>query len=806
MATGQNPDGTYDTSTDPQLGGLLTAVLGKSVNEQTNTNQQTQNTTQQTQNVQTQGQNTSTTQGTQGTTGTISRTNDTTQQTNQQVKGTADIAGLQDVLQRQLAGITPEQLSAIFTEGAKAAPQLIVDRANALGARTDNNSAVATSLRDLQAQLTAKAADINAQMLAQAGQTAGQIAQATRSTQTTGSNTTSSTGQDVQNLLTTNNSTTVADQLQKTLNQTQGVQTQDQIQQQNKKMTSTINTDVAKTLAGAFIGGVALDQIFRAATGKGFTGTIVDLAKQLIGQGANINDVNAQLGQAGYPPVTPEEVANGIVGNNPSAWTPYDNSGQNSLPEMPPFSSPDSTPVDGGDVFDVGSLFADGGIPARVSGKSMVRHAYADGGRVEPKVGTRSPLPVGEGGGGLSNEAVMRALLPKPAASAPDKPGTIPRVENALKMQGYADGGTPNNGTGFLPIQPIGQQQIVAGEQDQGLKFSDLAGLGPLLAALTGSRNRGSGSAPPGSDASTPAPVPDTGGGGPGGAIGSGGQVATGQVPMGIVGLAASVIGLPAPVAALLGMAVQGFNNAAANNTPEAAVSDAVLGNTPSTQGEDASNDASTVGADASTSAADSPSVGDGDGDGGSSSSGDGGTSGDGGGGDGSAYADGGYVTNLDGNDGSVASEATDNPGDDPQDFMMEALGITRGSDPGSLVFNQNAVKSLYRAMSTSTGAQMPQGTGPNMNQSRPAPYGGDFKGPPPVSPGRTEAPSYGNGGKIVGPGTGTSDSVPGYADGAGPIRVSNGEYIVPADVVQAVGSDALDRLVAMFHTPVNRG
>jgi hypothetical protein len=47
------------------------------------------------------------------------------------------------------------------------------------------------------------------------------------------------------------------------------------------------------------------------------------------------------------------------------------------------------------------------------------------------------------------------------------------------------------------------------------------------------------------------------------------------------------------------------------------------------------------------------------------------------------------------------------------------------------------------------------------------------------------------NGGKVVGPGTGTSDSIP--------IRVSAGEYVIPAKVVQAKGKDFFDSLLKKY-------
>lgn len=59
------------------------------------------------------------------------------------------------------------------------------------------------------------------------------------------------------------------------------------------------------------------------------------------------------------------------------------------------------------------------------------------------------------------------------------------------------------------------------------------------------------------------------------------------------------------------------------------------------------------------------------------------------------------------------------------------------------------------------------------------------------------------DGGLIVGPGTGTSDSIPAVnsSDGS-PVAVSNGEYVIPASVVQAKGVDFFDGLVRKYHTP----
>ena len=52
-------------------------------------------------------------------------------------------------------------------------------------------------------------------------------------------------------------------------------------------------------------------------------------------------------------------------------------------------------------------------------------------------------------------------------------------------------------------------------------------------------------------------------------------------------------------------------------------------------------------------------------------------------------------------------------------------------------------------------------------------------------------------GGEVDGPGTGTSDSVP--------AMLSDGEYVLPADTVKAVGKTTLDKLKNATHTPVDK-
>lgn len=57
------------------------------------------------------------------------------------------------------------------------------------------------------------------------------------------------------------------------------------------------------------------------------------------------------------------------------------------------------------------------------------------------------------------------------------------------------------------------------------------------------------------------------------------------------------------------------------------------------------------------------------------------------------------------------------------------------------------------------------------------------------------EVEAKAQGGKIDGPGTGTSDSIPGTIDGNRPVAVSSGEYVLPAKMASAIGYDKLDAM-----------
>jgi hypothetical protein len=62
---------------------------------------------------------------------------------------------------------------------------------------------------------------------------------------------------------------------------------------------------------------------------------------------------------------------------------------------------------------------------------------------------------------------------------------------------------------------------------------------------------------------------------------------------------------------------------------------------------------------------------------------------------------------------------------------------------------------------------------------------------------------AFKDGGMLRGAGTGTSDSIPAHNQSTGqPVKLSNGEYIIPADVVATKGKEFFDNIVRKYHTP----
>lgn len=73
-----------------------------------------------------------------------------------------------------------------------------------------------------------------------------------------------------------------------------------------------------------------------------------------------------------------------------------------------------------------------------------------------------------------------------------------------------------------------------------------------------------------------------------------------------------------------------------------------------------------------------------------------------------------------------------------------------------------------------------------------------------PPAPEEPAEPPEAGGGEIIGPGSGTSDSIPAVNVSTGePVALSDGEYHVPAEVVALVGADFFQALIDKFHQPV---
>jgi hypothetical protein len=382
MATYDANGNVINDTTTPDLTGLLGAVLGKQVNADTASKQTTVNTTatdattagtqvgsQNTTNTGSQNTSGTTTNiGSQKTTGTVGNTGSTTNTGTQTQTSTADIAGLQSVYDRQSAGITPEMLAAIFTQGSKAAPGIVTANAQALGARAQSNTPLAAGLEQMSVDLTSKAADLNRQMLSDAGNTAAQIAQATHGTTTSNTGTQTSLQSQVQDLLTANNSQSIVQQIVDSLSQqaqqnqqattgstkTTGTQNQVVDATQTSKTNTTINQNVARQLAGLTAGSVGVNELFKIATGKGFAGNVNDFLTWL--KGAPNTSALAGLG-----------ISTGMINGLLS-------------------SSSTAIPAIGGALTDPGNLFDFGGgaidVGSNPWGFSDIP-GFADGGQVD---------------------------------------------------------------------------------------------------------------------------------------------------------------------------------------------------------------------------------------------------------------------------------------------------------------------------------------------------------------------------------------------------------------------------------------
>jgi len=708
LTTDANGNVGIDTSTSG-VNGLLGAVLGKEVNTGTTSNQAVHNTTNQattgttaqtsTNNQTTSGTNSTT--GNQATTGTVGNVSTGKTTTDQTTQNSADLAALQSVFAKQSAGITPEMLAAIFQQGAKAAPNLVVGTSNALGARGVGNSPMAQALNQLNMDLTAKAADMNRQMLTDSGNTAAQIAELTKKTSTTGTQANSGSSTQTQNLNTATTSDQVTNQILNaigsqntaTSQNTTGVQDQTTQAAESKRQTSTINTSVVKSLAGMAAAGVGINELFKIATGKGFVGTISDLAKKLAGSGVSK-----------------------IVTDGVNLSGIFDNAG-NLVASAPDLAS-----------------WGAGTIGSGLEGMTG-------------DIGSYIPAAISDGSTGFTD------------------------IIGSIFGSGWADGGSVSDAD-FLPVEQIikPEKKLPKNEDaDMEALLSGALGVGGAAAAAkTASRNP---AAPVGTAQRDTSNSGDGSVGGVGatstGNIGtSAGGTGVSNSVAGMIGAVASAItGIPGLSTAAQGLNAMANNQAAMANAEEA---DAGMNAAAQAAAEAGFGPAGTMGDSGlgigGISVGDSGlgvSVGSGLGGGigggiGSDAGGIGGIGGESAGGEGGDsgggdFADGGEVEgfNLDGDNDSPSGQAA---------------GLS----------DDNSVDALHPALLPLLAAAIAM-------------------------------PKMADGGRLIqGPGTGVSDSIPATGPSGQPMRVANGEYIIPADVVEKFGVHAFDKLVNAHHVPAS--
>lgn len=366
---------------------------------------------------------------------------------------TSDTGALQGLL-GQLQGINYDNvLKSIFTQAGGQIPGLTAGLSNSIGARTGGNSAVSTVLGKLLESTTMKAADRTAQLQqgnqALQAQVASGIAGGNKSTtQTSGTN----TGKAAQNLA---------------------------ILQLGSKL---LGSDPGKGLLAKGKG--LYDNLFSGSTTPGSelssVGSSLDFNSPGVGMGGdqfNVGFGSADTLGGGFGSLLDAggsigdfagDLGSSAAGDFGSAAGDLASSGASDIP-----------------LEDISGFFgmADGGLVGRdekpveypmggrVKGPvpTVGDQGYADGGRVEPKVGTKGPVKSGGTGGGLSKEstsgsnsgnqaAIVLVIDPKDLDS-----GINPRKTNSLREEkaGLADGGLIRSGGGrrssavsYDPLRP----------------------------------------------------------------------------------------------------------------------------------------------------------------------------------------------------------------------------------------------------------------------------------------------------------------------------------------------------------------
>lgn len=116
------------------------------------------------------------------------------QTTSQKTTTESDTTDLKTVLSKQLGGVTPDQIAAIYQQGAKQVPGLTNTFADAMGMQARNNTALGNSTSDLNSSILAHIADLNVGMTNAAGSTAANISNANKTQTTTGNTASTQSG------------------------------------------------------------------------------------------------------------------------------------------------------------------------------------------------------------------------------------------------------------------------------------------------------------------------------------------------------------------------------------------------------------------------------------------------------------------------------------------------------------------------------------------------------------------------------------------------------------------------------------
>lgn len=691
-ATSQNTSGstaqqTAGTSSQNSVGTSTQNTAGVTGTSGSNSQVQT---------GQQQSSGSNTTSGQQRTTGNVRTSTSQTTGGRQTITQNADTTALREVLARQLGGATPDMLRAIFEEGAKAAPNLVVAQAGALGARGVGNSPMAQVLNNLNADLTNKAAMLNIQLLSDASGTAGRIADLTKSQTTENEQTTETTSDQVQDLLTTTNQAQMTSQLANMINstvgqmqqtqtsqqQTAGTQTQattgqqqqlqtgtsqqsqvgtnQQTQLQNTQQTQnqTANTATAQNQVqtGTQTQHATLAKTEQEKKQQYLNTNIMGKAAGLIAGGAGILAAFKAAGQAGYigklsefvkglfaqGRQTPEAINRMLAADNlPGTITADGIFDLRGLPD------PDLGSLTGS-IPDVGSIIGDVAIPS-IDMSDFI--GYADGGKLD--------------------------FLPVPNLDSAPKPTVVADngISTLLSALGFGESSSSSSSS---------VSSAATGSSSSSSSTSD----------GTGSESTGGG---------TSAAAPSNG------ASTSIGATATGN---------------PNGPASTIGNAVMsiGFAQAIAHAVPALAPFAGLIGKAVTSQMAPSENDKTEF----------------------------------------SQLAQEAFTVNEHAEANAAAeAEAAQNAAD-----AQAAISIG-GYNGGEGGFGDGNM-----------------GESPGSGESS----GGD----------------YANGGQIKGPGSGISDSIPAAGPNGQPIRVSHGEYIIPADVVQKFGADSFDKLVREHHVPAD--